>query len=115
MTHVQQLQNSAGVSKPFDVRPGLHLLRRAADSAYRQAPHCSIRVCFAQTSGAERLDGLGPLRGEDQGAGEGAAGVVAGLDWPGKGYGVHGPQDGETPLSWAEVIHTMQTEEGIPR
>ncbi len=115
MTHVQQLQNSPGISQPFDVRPGLHLLRRAADSAYRKTPHCSIRGCFAQTSGAQGLGGLGPQRGQDSPVGEGPDGIFSGLDWPGKGTGVRGPEDGETPLSWAEVIHAMQTEEGIPR
>ncbi len=104
---MQMLRNRADVPAIPDVRPGVPLLRRKADSIIGSYTHSCKRVPPAPTSDACAVDQARAQRGANSGAGERAAGHQSkGCGyWPGFTYGVRPPEIDETPISYEEVIH----------
>lgn len=102
MNDLQQLRDSADISRLQNVRPGVPLLRRKTDSAPWATADWGDRGGNAKEASAGGLDSARPLRSGFATASERPA--VACADWPGRGYGIRAPAyPGETALSWPEV------------
>jgi len=100
---MQVLPNRQLVPGIPDVRPGVSLLRRAGDSAPGSFTDLRNRMHAAKARDAGAVAEVRPQRSGDSPAGEGAAGY-----WPGYSYGVRPPAIDETPLSYEEVIHSIE-------
>lgn len=100
---MQVLPNRQELPGIPDVRPGVPLLRRQADSIPGSLTDRTNRMHAAQARDAGSLDVARARRAGDSQAGEGATGY-----WPGYSYGVRAPAIDETPLSYEEVIHAIE-------
>ena len=99
---MQQLRDSADISRLQNVRSGVPALRRKTDSVAWQTADWSDRGSNAQAASAGGLDSARTQRSGLTQISERAA--VACADWPGRGYGIRAPAyPGETALSWPEV------------
>lgn len=107
---MQMLRNRADVPAIPDVRSGVPLLRRKADSIIGSFTHSCQRVPPAPTSDACAVDQARAQRGANSGAGQGAAGHQSGY-WPGFTYGVRPPEIDETPGGDQEM--TIINESGL--
>lgn len=107
---MQGLRNSADLSATPDVQPGMHPLRRSADSIVGSFTHSHKLMQAAPPSHAGALAEIRPQRSGNSGVGERPAGRATrgGADWPGRGHGVRQPDPFETPLSWGEVMHGVR-------
>jgi hypothetical protein len=95
------------------IQPGMPVLRRSDDSDAWHTAHQQLRVCNPQASSADRLASLwarpiGAARaGQTAQPNRSTHPTHAVAYWPGIRFGVRGPTQDETPLSWEEVKHGM--------
>jgi hypothetical protein len=85
------------------VQPGMPALRCPNDPAAGNAEHQRQRVQHPKACNPCQLGGAWPQRGADTRLGQRAALRGATAYWPGIHFGVRGPTQDETPLSWEEV------------
>ena len=101
---MQTLQHSPnGASLPA-VLPSLHLLRRQDHSALGYPTHRPD--CYPGPA-PRKLGSVGRVRTQranhsPNGQGKGV------VHWPGQRYGIRGPLQDETPLSWEEIELTLR-------
>jgi hypothetical protein len=86
--------------------PHLRLVRGAADSAAGQDANARSRLDCQAHQGACGLAGAWTQRTGLTLAGEGVD--TARADWPGRASGIRAPEQDETPLSAAEVLHALK-------
>ena len=98
--HISPIQPTAPA-----VQPGLPVLRGANHPAPWHPATRIQRDCHTQASSLGRLGSTWPQRSADPRTGQGAA--LRAAYWPGIRFGVRGPTQDETPLSWEEVQHGM--------
>ena len=89
------------------VQPGLPVLRCADHPAPRHAADQHQRDCHTQAHQSGRLGGAWAQRGPDPRTGQGRVVHWPIGYWPGIHFGVRGPTQDETPLSWEEVQHGL--------
>jgi hypothetical protein len=100
-----ELQNSAGISRVSDVRPGLHLLRRKTDPAPGDDADSEFGMLSAAELCPRRLGQVGAQRSGNTRIGVGPAVYRT---WAGRLSGVREPEQNEVKLSRAEVIYGVR-------
>jgi hypothetical protein len=96
-------QHRAGIPV---VLPNLFVVRGATAENHRTDADHSRPISTQAAQGAGRLGGAWTQRAGLARAGEGADTVRA--DWPGCAAGIRAPEEGETPLNAAEVLHALK-------
>ena len=100
--HISSIQPTAPA-----VQPGLPVLRGANHPAPWHTATPSQRNSHTQASSLGRLGSTRPQRSADPRTGQRTALRAATAYWPGIHFGVRGPTQDETPLSWEEVQHGL--------
>ena len=103
LSRLPQSQHRAGLPAAL---PHLSLVRSAAAENHRTDADHSRAIDCPAAQGAGRLGGAWAQRSRVARAGEGADTVRA--DWPGRASGIRAPEQDETPLSAAEVMHALK-------
>jgi hypothetical protein len=98
-----QSEHRAGLAHAL---PHLFVVRGAADSAAGQDANARSRLDCQAPQSVGRLAGAWAQRAGLARAGEGAD--TARTDWPGRASGIREPEQDETPLSAAEVLHALK-------
>jgi len=100
--NVHTMQQRPGVPSLPIALPIMPLVRSQGDTAAWSNANHAIGVHSAQARNACRMDGLGSQRGRFAQFSQGKNATSC-ADWPGRGFGIRAPIDGETCLSQEEV------------